>query len=137
MQSTVHVFSFRGSGRWPFPEDSGHLGRRSSVYPTWSISPGSIFLEDSESVCFDIFLLLLHGLFFSLAFCFRVHASFSASTFFFLRFFFYGTCTHVHNTMTHFQQEEYQPADRKVLTKKKIPTPRAPASPQGQVSLAG
>ena len=127
MPTTVHVFSFRGSRRWPFPEDtsSGHLFRRPSVNPTWSISPGSIFLEDSESVCFDIFVLLLHGLFFSFAFCFRVHASFSTSTFFFLRFFFprhMRTCTQHDDT---FQQEEYmyQPADCKMLTKKNSNAP--------------
>ena len=59
----------------------------------------------------------------------QAHFSFCG---FFLRHM--RTCTQHDDT---FHQEEYQPADWKMLTKKKIPTPRAPASPQGQVSLAG
>ena len=68
-----------------------------------------------SGVCFDnIFWLLLHGLFFSFAFCFRVHAAFSTSTCqVFLRGFFstaHGcTCTQHDNT---FQQEEYQSTSR-------------------------
>ena len=89
------VFSF-GSGRWPFPKDSGHLSRRPSVNPAWSISPGLIFLEDSESVCFDFFLLLLHGLFCSFAFCFRVHVS--TSIFFLLRVFFSTAHAYMYTT---------------------------------------
>ena len=132
MQATVHVFSFRGSGRRPFPKDSGHLGRRPSVNPTWSISPGSISLEDSESVCFDIFCCSCMDYSFRLLFAFvsmrrsrQAHFSFFG--------FFYGTCVHVHNTTTHSnKRSRLENADEK-----KIPTPQAPASPQGQVSLAG
>ena len=65
-------------------------------------------------ICFDIFWLLLHGLFFSFAFCFRVHVSFSTSTCqVFLRVFFSPahvcTCTQHDDT---FQQEEYQSTSR-------------------------
>ena len=84
---------------------------------TWSISPGPIFLEDSESVSTTFFILLLHGLFLSFAFCFvsmcpcvvlDKHISFYG----FL--FLWHMCVNVHN-----QQEEYhQPADWKMLTKK-------------------
>ena len=77
-----------------------------------------------SGVCFDnIFWLLLHGLFFSFAFYFRVHVSFSTSTCqVFLRgFFLRRMCVHVHNTMTHSNKRNTnQPADWKMLTKKKF-----------------
>ena len=64
----------------------------------WSISPGPIFLEDSESVSTTFFMLLLHGLFLSFAFRFRVHVSFLTSTFLSTGFFFYGTCVYMYTT---------------------------------------
>ena len=136
MQTTVHVhvFSFRGSGRCPFPEDSGHLGRRSSVNPTWSIS--DIFRGFGVSLFRHFFAapawIILFVCFLLSCPCVVLDKHISLSVVFFLRHM--RTCTQHDDT---FQQEEYQPADGKLLTKKKIPTPRAPASPQGQVSLAG
>ena len=48
------LFSF-GSERGPFPKDGpGHLGRP-SLSPAWRISPGSITLEDLESVSTTFF----------------------------------------------------------------------------------
>ena len=54
----------------------------------WRISPGCPWIENFRGfgIRFDnTFLLLLHGLFFSFAFCFRVHVSISTSTVFFCR----------------------------------------------------
>ena len=49
------LFSF-GSERGPFPKDGpGHLGCRPSLSPAWRISPGSIILEDLESVSTTLF----------------------------------------------------------------------------------
>ena len=72
------IFSF-GSERGPFPKDGpGHLGCRPSLSPTWRISPGCPWIDNFRGfgIRFDnIFLLLLHGLFVSFAFCFCVHVS--------------------------------------------------------------
>ena len=73
------IFSF-GSERGPFPKDGpGHdLGCRPSLSPAWRISPECPWIDNFRGfgVRFDnIFLLLLHGLFVSFAFCFRVHVS--------------------------------------------------------------
>ena len=79
------LFSF-GSERGPFPKDGpGHLGCRPSLSPAWRISPGCPWIDNFRGfgVRFDnTVLLLLHGLFVSFAFCFRVHVSISTSTVF-------------------------------------------------------
>ena len=83
------LFSF-GSERGPFPKDGGHLGCRPSLSPGWRISPGCPWIDNFRGfgVRFDnTFLLLLHGLFFSFAFCFRAHVSISTSTVFSAGFF--------------------------------------------------
>ena len=56
-----------------------------SLSPAWRISPGCPWIDNFRGfgIRFDnTFLLLLHGLFFSFAFCFRVHVSISTSTVF-------------------------------------------------------
>ena len=79
------LFSF-GSERGPFPKDGpGHLGCRPFLSPAWRISPGCPWIDNFRGfgIRFDnTFLLLLHGLFVSFAFCFRVHVSISTSTVF-------------------------------------------------------
>ena len=65
-------------------------------------TPGSIFLEDFGIRFDNTFLLLLHGLFFSFAFCFRVHVSISTSTVLSAGFFFYGTCVYMYTTQSFF-----------------------------------
>ena len=79
------LFSF-GSERGPFPKDGpGHLGCRPSLSPAWRISPGCPWIDNFRGfgIRFDnTVLLLLHGLFVSFAFCFRVHVSISTSTVF-------------------------------------------------------
>ena len=66
------LFSF-GSERGPFPKDGpGHLGCRPSLSPVWRISPGCPWIDNFRGfgIRFDnTFLLLLHGLFVSFAFC--------------------------------------------------------------------
>ena len=79
------LFSF-GSQRGPFPKDGpGHLGCRPSLSPAWRISPGCPWIDNFRGfgIRFDnTVLLLLHGLFVSFAFCFRVHVSIWTSTVF-------------------------------------------------------
>ena len=114
----LHVFSF-DSGCWPFPKDSGHLGRRPSLNPAWSISPGSIFLEDSDSVSTTFFCCSCMDYSFCLLFAF-VSMCRSRQAHFFLRVFFLRyMCVHIRNTMTHSNKRNTnQPADWKMLTKK-------------------
>ena len=65
------------------------IGCRPSLSSAWRISPGCPWIDHFRGfgIRFDnTFLLLLHGLFFSFAFCFRVHMSISTShSFFFCR----------------------------------------------------
>ena len=80
------AFLLRQRARARFPKDGpGHLGCRPSLSPAWRISPGCPWIDNFRGfgIRFDnTFLLLLHGLFFSFAFCFRVHVSISTSTVF-------------------------------------------------------
>ena len=111
-EDLLHLFSF-GSGRWPFPKDSGHLGRRPPrLNPDWSISPGSIILEDSESVSRTFFGCSCMDYSFRLLFAF-VSMCRSSTCQVFLRVFFptahVCTCTQHDDTC---QQEEYQSTSR-------------------------
>ena len=124
-EKTCYMYSPSAAGAEPSPKDSGHLGRRPSLNPAWSISPGSIFLEDSESVRQHTFLLLLHASSFSFEFCFRVRFGSmcrSRRAHVFLWFFstlHVGTCTQ-HDDTFHWlnKRNTNQPADWKMLTKK-------------------
>ena len=103
-----------GSGHGPFPKDSGHLGCRPSLNPasSWSISPGSIFFEDSESVSTTFFAapawIVLFVCFLLSCPCVVLDKHIS-----FYGFFFSSahvcTCTQHDDT---FQQEEYQSTSR-------------------------
>ena len=82
-EKTCFSPSAASAGR--FPRIPGHLGCRPSLSPAWRISPGCPWIDNFRGfgIRFDnTFLLLLHGLFVSFAFCFRVHVSISTSTVF-------------------------------------------------------
>ena len=123
-EKTCYMYSpsAAGAGRSPSIVD---ISVDASALPRLEHLPW-IDIFRGSGVCFDnIFWLLLHELFFSFAFCFRVHVSFSTSTCQVFLWVFFSTahvCTCTQHDDT-FQQEDYQSTSRlENADEKKIPT---------------
>ena len=79
-EKTCFSPSAASAGGFPTMVRDIRLGCLPSLSPAWRISPGSIIFRGFGIRFDNTFLLLPHGLFFSFAFCFRVHVSISTRT---------------------------------------------------------